>query len=204
MDKQTREAREMVKNLSFKDKVKHFWEYYRIHTIVVLVAAILIGVTVYQVATREKYDLSVAYYGAYPITAEQELAVEEYLSSMVDDIDGNGEKKVDFVPVVSDMNSDNGEYQMALAQKFMAEMAAAVHNAYIFDEEYLNYAGPESDMGVMESAVDLRESEDLAKILEINDEALYWCRCAIYEKNKNKEDKIKQYENIKRIEELIK
>ena len=27
MDKQAQEAKEMVKNLPFKDKVKHFWYY---------------------------------------------------------------------------------------------------------------------------------------------------------------------------------
>ena len=202
MDKQAREAREMVKSLSFKDKVKHFWEYYKWHTIVSIIVVIMIGTTIYQVATTEKYDLEIAYYGKVAITEEQTAQLSQYLSQYIEDVDGDGEKKVNILSTVIDMEEPS-EYQMAVSQKFMAELAAGVHGAYIFDEWFYNYAGPESDLGAVEEAFDLRESQTGKEMLGLGEEPLYWCTKALYEKDKDKEDKIAIHNNAVSVAEIL-
>ena len=109
MDKQAQEAKEMVKNLPFKDKVKHFWYYYKIHTIVAAFVLILIGVTVYQAVTQEKYDLEIDYYGQQYISQEQQKEIEDTLAQYIDDVDGDGQKKVHLI--VNSALTD-GEYAM--------------------------------------------------------------------------------------------
>ena len=78
MDKQTKEAREMAKQLPFKEKISHFWEYHKLHVFFAVVALILVGTTVIQVSNREKYDLEIAYYGGMYFTEEQAVKLEEY------------------------------------------------------------------------------------------------------------------------------
>ena len=76
MDKQAKEAKELVKQMTFTQRIKHFWDYYKIHTIVTLVVLMLIGVTVYQVVSNKEYDLPIEFFGEKMITDEQAAALE--------------------------------------------------------------------------------------------------------------------------------
>lgn len=203
MDKQAREAREMVKSLSFKEKVKHFWDYYKWHTIGTIFVLMLAVVTIYQATTAEKYDLEIAYYGKIDITEEQKNELCEYLSLHIEDINGDGEKKVNIIPIVADMES-MGEFEMAVSQKLTADLAAGTHSAYIFDEWFCNYCGPDTDYGATENAVDLRETEVGREVLALNDEPLYWCTKTLYESEKDNNDKIAVYNNARLAEAAIK
>ena len=83
MDKQAKEAKELVKQMTFTQKIKHFWDYYKIHTIVTLVVLMLIGVTVYQVVSNKEYDLPIEFFGEKMITDEQAAALESYVTYLM-------------------------------------------------------------------------------------------------------------------------
>lgn len=201
MDKQAREARDMVKGMSFKQKMKHFWNYYRIHTIVVIVVAALIGGTIHQVVTREKFDLEIYYYGSAAFDDEKLTEFEEYLSQFIEDTDGDGEKKVNIIAVTT--GSTEPQYQMAISQKFMAELSAGTCSAYIFDDSFYEYASGSGE-GIFESKLNLSENPEVSEMLGISDIPLYWCTRAIYEREAKKEDAVLIHDNAKRIEESLK
>ena len=181
MDKQAREAREMAKQMPFGDRVKHFWYYHKWHVFATLIALILIVTTVVQIVNRVEYDIEIAYYGGMYFTEELAQKLEEYLSQYIEDVDGNGEKNVNIMVVTAEAPGMTGgqltEYQAAIGQKFSAEMAARMYDAYIFDEAYYEYAGPESDFGIIESSFDMSQTEGMQEMLGIGERPLYWCTC---------------------------
>lgn len=181
MDKQAREAREMAKQMSFGDRVRYFWDYHKWHVGAAVIALILIATTVVQIVNRVEYDIEIAYYGGMYFTEEQAQKLEEYLSQFIEDVDGNGERNVNINVVTAEAPGMNGaqltEYQAAVGQKFSAEIAARIYDAYIFDEAYYTYAGPDSDYGIIESSFDMSQTEGMQEMLGVGEQPLYWCTC---------------------------
>lgn len=173
MDKQAREAKEMVKNMSVKEKLAHFWNYYKIHTIVTLVVLALIGVTVYQVVTKEEYDLEIEFYGTRMISEEQAAALEDYLKEYVDDIDGDGEKTVKIIRTGSMAEMGAAGYGN---MKFTAELAAGQYTTYILNEEMYD-SFSKNDDGMFIKSFDIRENPKCVDLLGMSDEdePTYWC-----------------------------
>lgn len=202
MDKQAREARESVKKMSFPDKVKHFWYYNKVATIVIAVVVLTIAYSIYQGVTAEKYDLEIAYYGERSFTEEQIDAFKQYLSNFIEDIDGNGEKNVNFVVVTYAQGQSSGEYNMAIQQKFMAELSAGAYSAYIVSPRYFEVLSPESGNEVTESTFELNDSKALTEMLG-ESENEHWCTRALFEKEKKNEKSNLLYKNAKLAEKAL-
>ncbi len=203
MDNQARKAKEMAKELPFKKKIEHFWEYYKIHTLVTIAAIIVIVSSVYVTITREKYDLELTYYGDNLFGEEEAEKLEEYFERYIDDINGDGEKNVNLSIVLVDRDDGTGEYSLAVDQKLLAELIAGVSPAYLFDSVYYEKSGPESKDTVMESGIDLRDNEELCEILNLGDEPVYWCTRALYDREQNDKDAVSAYNSAKKIEQSL-
>lgn len=216
MDKQTKEAKEMVKNLPFKDKVKHFWYYYKIHTIAIAFILLLVGITIYQSVTQEKYDLEISYYGDEAISDEQKQEIEEKLAQYIEDVDGDGLKKVNLV-----LNStlNEGEYAMYGNMKFTAEVSAGTYRAYILDEaKYKTITGDgtdgeddnndeeddNNDEEDMIFAFDMRESEKCKEIFKLGDSPIYFCAVKPQNPDKAKKEEMDSYNNAVLLGEALK
>ena len=89
MDKQGREAKELVKNLSLKDKIKHFWYYYKWHTIACVLVAVLIGYTGVQCAMQVDSDFDIAFYNTRTIEQEHIDKFAELIATEAVDINDN-------------------------------------------------------------------------------------------------------------------
>lgn len=203
MDKQTKDARQMVKNMPMREKLAHFWYYHKAHTIVAVIVALVIGTIVYQTLTREKYDLEISYYGTLPLGEAETVKIEEYLEEYIEDTDGNGEKNVKIYSTAVGLNPENGN-TVNFDQKLIAELTAAVYPAYIFDEGFLQKAGPDLEGSVMECAINLRANPKLDEMLNLGEEPVYWCTRMLYERESGKEKSVKAYNNAKIAEKAIK
>lgn len=191
MDKQTRDARQMAKELPFRLKIKHFFEYYKWHVIVPLVILIAVGTTIYQNVTREKYDIDISYYGGFSVTDEQITQIDKYFSEYIDDIDQDEKKETTIHSTVS--NSSDFEYQMAVANKFMAELSAGTYFCYLFSEEFYNTAL--SYEIEFEKVADLRENPTLSTILGTTENPTYLCVRKLYDRELNDEKKVAAHNN---------
>ena len=56
MDAEAKRVKEQIKALPPKEKIKHFWEYYRKITILLIIALIVVVIEVISIATRTNYD----------------------------------------------------------------------------------------------------------------------------------------------------
>lgn len=188
MDKQEREARETVKNMSFLDRVKHFWYYDKVKLFVVIAVIAVVAYTIYQWVTAEKYDLEVAYYGEREFTEEQIESFKQYLSENIEDINGDGEKNVQFIAVTYSQQQTPDEYGVAVNQKFVLELSAGTAFAYIVSPEFYEVLNTESGENVADSVLELKDSKVYGEILgDTEDER--WFTKSLYAKEQGKEEK---------------
>ncbi len=188
MDKQAREAREAVKNMSFLDRVKHFWYYNKVKSFVVIAVIAVVSYTIYQLVTAEKYDLEVAYYGERGFTEEQIESFEQYLSENIEDINGDGEKNVKFTVVTYTQQQTLNEYGMAINQKFITELSAGTAFACIVSPDFYGALDSEIWEEIADSVLELKDSKVYGEILgETEDER--WITKSLYDNEQGKEEK---------------
>ncbi len=189
MDKQTRDARQMAKELPLGEKIKHFFEYYKWYVIVPLVLILAIGGTIYQSLTKEKYDVDISHYGEFSITEEQKAKIDEYFSQYIQDIDNDGRLETNILSTIS--LSKDPEYQMGVATKFMAELSAGTYTCYLFSEEFYNTAlSYEIDF---ERVINTKENKVLSEIFQNSN--MYFCVRKLYERELKDEQKVMAQNN---------
>ncbi len=118
---------------------KYFWHYYKIHTIVVVLAIIFIISGIYGKLTEPEYDITLTYAGFTDYTDKQIQKVQDSFSEICPDVDENGEKLLRF-DVFSFLNDDEAdpEYNMAIATKFNLVLGEGESYIYIIEKEYLD------------------------------------------------------------------
>lgn len=195
MDKDIQNARESVKNMNFKEKLKYFWDYYKIHTIVTIVVIAMIIGTVISIATRERYDLEIVYFGSRTFDEGYITSLEEDLESRLKDADGNGEVNVNFIINTVDTSEDS-QYLMAMEQKMNVDLAAATYHSYIVDEYFFEILNQDD---VLEAYFDIANSTITYDIFKPDKKRPkeYWCTRALYESeiNRNDEKNMIMHEN---------
>lgn len=131
--------------MSFKQKIKNFWFYYKWHTLIVLFFVVVITVMAVQHLGREKYDIRILY-GGPAIIGEQTSAdiTNAFQSILAEDYNGDGKKKVELYDLII-MNSDELQqaYEKGVSPYFLNENTVAdsveLMNFHASVAEYLIY-----------------------------------------------------------------
>lgn len=113
----------------------YFWEYYKWHTIAAVGAAAVIGITVYQCATRTEYDLSVVGAGEVRLTEEMSDKLCEDLGGIISDSDANGETNVFMQQLAIGDGQVDAEYEMAMTTKLTLEFSAGESFIFIMSKD---------------------------------------------------------------------
>jgi len=142
-----KQERQKTKNMSLKGKLSYFWDYYKIHTIVVIVAVFLITAIVQDIASAKDY----AFYGIY-FNAMQTFSANEQMERFSDYLELDTEN---FQALLDSSMyyslTDLSETTLASSQKFAAMIHAGDVDTVVADEDvFANYA-------VNEIFYDLRE-----------------------------------------------
>lgn len=204
MDKQAKEAKEQMKKLSFKDKWTNFWYYYRLHVIVIAIAALLIGYTAVECARKNDYDLQISYYSSSPISDEATDKLVEVLQKNVDDINANGNTDVFIAPCFANPE-EMGQQTQAVLLKLSAEIAADETMVYLVDEVYYKRLSHESYEGCFESFEDISEVPEIKEMFGLEDgEKLYLGIRTLKEKYNEDEKMILAHKNAQKALEYIK
>lgn len=116
----------------FKKWISNYWYHYKFRTILCLFFAVIIGVTVFEFATKEHYDMEVYLYMSQSVSSDVENALEETVEKYFEE---NGEtKNVRVVNMSYDPYSENGEAKMAHASQLSAEIRMGKNYIMITDE----------------------------------------------------------------------
>jgi len=135
-----RQEKQKTKNMSLKGKLSYFWDYYKIHTIVVIVAVFLITVIIRDIVNSKDY----AFYGIY-FNAVQSFSadgqMEQFSEYMGIDTE-NYQALLDTGMYYSLTNLS--ETTIASSQKFAAMVQAGDVDIVVSDEDvFANYAANE-------------------------------------------------------------
>lgn len=130
----------------------YFWEYYKLHTIIIAVILLLAGSTVYSVVTAPKYDFNVSYAGEYDLIDKNAEILRKRLSEFVTDTDGDGKDGVALnrISFVDGMEDPQLEY--ALIVRMQLEFTDNNSILFIFDDTKAPYyiGVPETDGAFLE------------------------------------------------------
>ena len=204
MDLEAKRAKEQMKALPLKERMKNYWFYYKWHVVAGIAVLAMIAVTVVQVATRVDYDLNVACYSVAYMNEEKIDAFADFLEEHIEDTNENESKDVGIAVNVADITGETmDQMAQAIMTKFSAELAAGTNGAFIADETYKNLL--DKYEGMVETVVEISSIPELKEALGVADgQKLYWLTMAVTEALDNDKDFAKQHKNAKLIEDYLK
>jgi len=121
---------------TFGRKLENFWFYHKWHLLAAVLIICMLVVAVSSCIKKESIDMYVLYMvnGAYSSQATEELVKK--LENYVDDVDGNGEKRVQVISITfSDTVGRTDQSQEATLAKLVGQIASGPALFYIFDDE---------------------------------------------------------------------
>ena len=113
---------------------EYFWDYYKWHVIITVVAVLIASVTIVQCATRPKYDMNVVYAGHMNYSEEEINKLKEIISERISDIDGNGENSALLSTLVFADNAGSEEYDYAIQTKLDLKFTDDCSFIYLMDK----------------------------------------------------------------------
>lgn len=137
----------------FFKKIENFWYYYKMHTFVALLLICAFAVGVHSCIHRDSVDMYVLFMtnGAY--TSAQTDALATKLETYVDDIDGDGEKRVQVITIsFSDVLERTDQAQDTVLARMVGQVASGPALFYVFDDA--NYQAMQNENVEIFSKID--------------------------------------------------
>ncbi|MBE6904232.1 MAG: hypothetical protein E7480_06455 [Ruminococcaceae bacterium] len=119
----------------FINKIKHFWFYYKFHFLGVVLALVCTAVCVGSCINKEKEDLTVLFLAGRSYLPEELAIMEESLEKYCPDFNNDSNVHIALIDVYIDEN--NPQYNYAMQQKLVAEVAAGNGVIYLADQKGL-------------------------------------------------------------------
>lgn len=112
---------------------EYFWTYYKGYVVAIAFVIILAVVTIFQTINKPRYDITMMYAGSLLFPEEATNIIIEKASPLCEDVDGNGEKSVNFSQL--NMYAEDLEYSAAMTQKLYLTLTADDVYLYILDSD---------------------------------------------------------------------
>ena len=163
-----RKEREAIKHASNKEKWKYFWDYYKWHTIGVVVAIISICGVIYTFVTKQEIALYAAVINGYAATEETSTQVEEFELEILSELKKDPKDysaNVDY-SLYMDFTAQDMSF-VTSQQKLVTLMSANEIDNVVTDADTFGNLGKN---GIY---MDLRECLSEAEIMEYEDDFYY-------------------------------
>lgn len=203
MDKDRQLARELAKEMSFKEKLQHFWYYYKPHTLALIFALVVIVWSAVQCANRVDYDLDISFYSESYTSDESLAAFDIFLETLCDDINGNGVIDAQAYLLTGNITEEYlDQNAQAVLTRLQNEIALGECPAYIVDEAYKNYIEMfTKDMGIIENITEITDAPVIREIFNPGEGVkLYFVSMVEYDTHKDNAELVKERGNMKKVE----
>lgn len=117
-----------------KSKWKNFWFYYKWHTYASIFIIIVLAVSIRSCVTRINPDISVMFLSSVPLAEQDSKLIENEFAKYVEDYTKNGKNEVSVNNIYFSQNAVDAQINMAMRQKFIAELAAGDTVLFITDK----------------------------------------------------------------------
>ncbi|MCL2717702.1 MAG: hypothetical protein FWE14_02860 [Lachnospiraceae bacterium] len=152
------EQKAAIKDMSRKEKLAYFWEYYKIHTITILISAVILISIIYNMATSKDYAFYAVILNSYGLSRE----------TLADDFSTFAEIDTDrvlvYIETETHLNIDDfSPFDMATVQRIMATIAAGQLDAIVTDaSSFIYFSDAEffGDLRLILSAEELKRHEN--------------------------------------------
>lgn len=205
LDKQRAEAKKMAKELPFKEKIKHFWEYYKTQTLLGLFAFVVLAITAVQCAQQIDYDLEISIYTSKGLLQEKVGFLEQAIKEQSYDINDNGVVDIGVFQNFADISNPDiyDEKVEAVLSKLQAELSSNRWPAYIVDEYYKEMILKAFPDGIKKS-VEISQIPEIKEELKLgDDEELYFVVLPEYEGKEDDEELEKKYGLAEKVVEYF-
>ena len=130
-----KEQQKKLKGQGFKAKAEYFWEYYKIHTIVVICVAILLGALIHDISSNKPYGFYAVFLNSGSTSAQ------DYLEAGFAPVSGiDTEKYSCFIDTSESYNLEViSETTIATSQKIMANIAGGDLDILAADSDIFTY-----------------------------------------------------------------
>ena len=165
------QQKKSLKNMSRKEKLAYFWDYYKIHTGVVIIVLALVSVFTYQFVTSKDYAFYATLINVRFNDTNYELSelwAEEFLEYAQIDSD-----KYQVAIDTSITMSTDSQYDIANQEKMLAMMQAGIISAIVADTEAFETYAQNEYFYDLESLLTAEELEKYASYLYYTDAAAF-------------------------------
>lgn len=134
---------EKTRGMTFKNKVKYFWDYYKWPTLITVFVVALIAMTLTQCITQVRPDVTILYVAQmdaeHPdtyVTDEHAQYMSEVLGPSMPDMNGDGKNTALVMSLMFEPEGQETQMTMALQAKLMAELAVGDAFILITDDKW--------------------------------------------------------------------
>ena len=110
--------------LTTSEKIKNFWDYHKGHITGIILALAIIIFSIRECANRVKPDINVLLFSYTGMTAEQVELLTDYMETVCDDNNGDGQVKVGVIDCSYNNKSEDKQYEYTVLNKLQATLAA--------------------------------------------------------------------------------
>lgn len=114
---------------------EYVWEYYKWHIVGTIAALSFVGSFIHSWLTEVHYDLSIVHMNSLLIGDDVSLSLREELSPIINDIDENDEKNIEFISLTTTNSPGFEEQNMAMETKFMLTFTHDTTYVYLLSKE---------------------------------------------------------------------
>lgn len=133
--------------LTSKQKWDNFWFYNTGKVVAVLIAAVLVGLYIFELVTKEKYDTTIVYATSDYVLDDQATEIDGMLEQYMSDANGDGKVSILLDTVVLNETTTQTDPTLAQAQstKLMAAFALNEDSIFILDQGIYDSLGDSID-----------------------------------------------------------
>ena len=109
---------------TFSEKLQNYWFHFKWHTIGAVLSIVLLIVLVSQCASSTDWDMQVVYFSYTPVIDTQTRAVADYLETLSEDINGDGEVNINVVNCSISETSRDSQYRQTVLSKLQVMISS--------------------------------------------------------------------------------
>lgn len=207
MDKDTLAGKEYYKTMPFMKKVEHFFVYNWEKCLAGLLIVFVMAVGIYYWTHQVSDDMTIYMFASNVLEDNTEVNLEEYLSGMIEDADGDESLVVSVndysATMIMDSNEPVDDVTAVSIQKLEMVMVSGEAKGLIADEGMKNVIIDRFGEECIEKYAVITDEEVKAYLGVPEDEDYYYFVKKIYREEEKKPQKAKMHENANLIFEKI-
>jgi hypothetical protein len=136
-----------LKPKTFKKKWENYWYYNKLKTLGVLIVIILVGLTIYSVVTRPKFDYNILIVTTTTLDKDK-VFYEQAFKAFGKDLNVDGKVTVTVLPIsfIQDPTLEQKQHVLELRTQLANEIVSGQSSIFITDDYCYNLIQPDSEL----------------------------------------------------------